>query len=665
MIGRSKMENTRQSMDFFEHQDRAKSNSRRFLLLYIIAVVLICIAVAAFAGVAMWFVSDPKLSDSLRMNSVMIAAGASALITGLLIVGGSAHRIAELRRGGSSIARSLGGQHIDPSTRDPNERRLMNVVEEMAIASGVPVPPVFIMPGERGINAFAAGYSPGDAVIGVTRGCVEGLERDELQGVMAHEFSHILNGDMRLNIRMIGLLNGIVLISLVGHIILEAAPRTARGKNGIWAFLSMLAVALVLMMIGWIGSLSARVIQSAVCRQREFLADASAVQFTRNPEGIANALRRIGAKSRSTRIKHPRAQEASHMFFGQAIAGTSLLRATLASHPPLPERIKRIYPAWDGTMLEPLIDDTIKSPPKEMTPRERMSRVMPGVAGIETAILPMLALAGAMTPEHIEYARELILAIPKQLKDAARDISSGRAVVYALLLDRNSQEIRSAQIGAIERDDRAIASVVRSIADQAIGLDRGHRLALLDMTLGSLAHLSDRQHKSFRATVDALIKMDKSVDLFEWVTMGVLTRHLDERFGLAKPSVTQYYAFGQLGNELSVLLSALAHAGAQDEHAAAEAFMLGEVSLGDVEVRLLPKKESGLDRLDQSLRTLASCSGKLKRELLRASAVVVCADKKVTTSEAELLRAVGDALGVPTPPLLPGQRLVDDGSGPG
>lgn len=653
------MNTTNQVMDFFDHQERAKANSRRFTILYIIAVVLICAAVALVAGLVAGFVSD--VPPASKLDLVIVVSLITAAVTALTIVSGSVYRISELRGGGSSVAMSLGGRLIDPSSRDPKERQLLNVIEEMAIASGVPVPPVFLMPNEHGINAFAAGYAPGDAVIGVTQGCINALTRDELQGVMAHEFSHILNGDMRLNIRMIGLLNGILIITIVGHLLLQAAPRSARGKNGLWILVLMLVIAFAMLIIGSIGALSARIIQAKISRQREFLADASAVQFTRNPNGIANALRRIGGHARRASIKHPRTQEAGHMFFGEALRVTSMLRSTLASHPPLKERIIRIDPSWDGTMLESLIADEKIAP---LSNQEKLKSVIPDLGiGQSALLMPMLALSGNMTPAHIEHARSMIVSIPQELRDAAHDIFSGSAVVYALLLDRKDAGIHQAQIDHLNQHaEPAIASMVEVLSSIASTMSPELRLPLLDMTLGSLAHLSENQHREFRANVKALIKIDNSVDLFEWVTLGVLTRHLDERFGKSKPQVTQYYALGKLTNEISVLLSALAHAGATDEYAAGESVLLGEDSLKSLlrgaQINLLPMEQSNLHALDTALRTLAQCAAKLKRDLLKACALVVAADHEITTNEAELLRAVADILGVPTPPLLPGQKLL-------
>ena len=646
-------------MNFFEHQDLARSRSRKFVLFYIIAVALICITVAGVAGLIAYFVVDAPIEQ--RTQPIIFVSGIAAGITALIIAGGSLYRISELRGGGSSVALALGGRQIDSSSQDPDERRVLNVVEEMAIASGVPVPPVYLMPSERGINAFAAGYTPGDAVIGVTKGCITGLNREELQGVMAHEFSHILNGDMRLNIRLIGLLNGIVLISLIGYTLFETTPRTTRGKEGLAVQVGWILSAIILIVIGSLGALTARILQASVSRQREFLADASAVQFTRNPNGIANALRRIGGDSRKARIKHPRAQEAGHMFFGEITRTTSMLRSTLASHPPLELRIKRIDPSWDGTMLMPLI--STQDEPKAVAPKtiqDRLGSKFPDLGiGPASVLLPLLALSGTMTPAHIEHARTLITSIPQALRDAAQDPYSGRAVVYALLLDRKDAMVHQAQIQHLStHGDLKIAQLVEKLSSSASTMKTELRLPLLDMTLGSLARLSNKQHETFRVNVDALIKMDKSIDLFEWVTMGALTRHLDERFGLSKPIVVQYYNLKQLGREVSVLLSMLAYTGAKDEQSAGKAFVMGESSVRGIGAQLLSDKEANMRALDTALKILNQCAPRVKKQLLQASALVVGADREITTNEAELLRAIADTLGVPTPPLLPGQQLI-------
>ena len=664
---------TGSAMDFFEHQDKAKASTRKFLILYAITVGLICIAVGLLVAGIVWgnVSSDLPSGRMVPMNTVIIGGVIGMLATALLIGLSTVYRVSELRGGGMAVAHALGGTMINPSTQDPDERRVLNVVEEMAIASGVPVPPVFMMSKENGINAFAAGYTPGDAVIGVTKGCVQGLTRDELQGVMAHEFSHILNGDMRLNIRMMGFLSGITILSLIGVTIVRTMPYTSNRRSNNNGGMALIIAGFVLMILGWVGTMCAQLLQASVSRQREFLADASAVQFTRNPDGIANALRRIGGGTKHAKIKHPRAQETGHMFFGNSAGSISMASSPLATHPPLKERITRINPQWDGTMLVPLLGQAAPKSKKRPTPRERINAMgipgtqgIPGIPGTESvgAILPLLALSGMMTPAHIDHAQKLIVEIPEPLRQAAHDPFSGRAVVYALLLDRKDDAIRQQQLKSIAGSgDSAMARLVETLAPEAIKMGAHLRLPLLDMTLGALAQMSERQHRAFRAQVDVLIKMDKSVELFEWMTMGILTRHLDERFGIAKRKPVQYYSLGKLDREVSVLLSALAHAGVvdkKDKQAAQKAFELGAQTIHGIRLDFLPNDQAGLAQVHESLHKLSMCSNKLKRELLKAAALVCGSDQQITTDEAELLRAVADALGVPTPPLMPGQKLV-------
>ncbi|MEZ6164200.1 MAG: hypothetical protein R3B67_07165 [Phycisphaerales bacterium] len=388
------------------------------------------------------------------------------------------------------------------------------------------------------------------------------------------------------------------------------------------------------------------------------------MQFTRNPQGIGNALRRIGGTAGRAKIRHPRAQEAGHMFFGEAMS----LSATLATHPPLKERIRRVMPDWDGTYLEPITRRERAKDARGDDAGDRIGQVFEKIGGGEDGLgaigdvgklLPLLALSGTMTQQHIDHAQQLIQTIPASLRETARDPYSGRAVVYALLLDRKNAEIRNAQLRQLETNgDPAIARLVRSLSTEAVGLKRELRLPLLDMTLGSLSQLSESQHAVFRNNADALIRMDKTIDLFEWVTINSLRRHLDQRFGLAKPVPVQYYNLKRLGHEVSVLLSMLAHTGGKDEYAAGEAVLLGESAVRGIGVRLLPAEEADMRALDTALKTLNQCSAQLKKQLLRAAALVVGADRVVTTNEAELLRAIADSLGVPTPPLLPGQKLA-------
>lgn len=336
--------------DFFDRQDVARRNTTRLVILFVLAVLAIMASVDLLLAATMGYLArDPRtgaIDWTLAADPQLL--GLAVVGTLILVGGGSLYKTAQLRGGGRIVAEQLGGRRLNPDSRVPAERQLLNVVEEMAIASGSPAPPVYLLDQEDGINAFAAGFTPADAVIGVTRGAAERLTRDELQGVIAHEFSHIFNGDMRLNIRLIGLLHGILIIGLLGYFILRMTAFSGRGrrsKQGSSA-LPLLALGAGLMAVGFFGTFFGNLIKAAVSRQREFLADASAVQFTRQPEGLAGALKKIGGAATGSTIQSPNAPEASHMFFGRATSGFSALFST---HPPLAARIRVIEPAWDGT----------------------------------------------------------------------------------------------------------------------------------------------------------------------------------------------------------------------------------------------------------------------------------------------------------------------------
>jgi hypothetical protein len=424
--------------------------------------------------------------------------------------------------------------------------------------------------------------------------------------------------------------------------------------------------------MGSLGALAAKVIQASVSRQREFLADASAVQFTRNPEGIANALRRLGSRSTSTKVRHPRAQESAHMFFGEALK----LSASLATHPPLKERIKRINPQWDGTFLPPLETSTPEPEPTKQSAQDRLrdqlnkrmgaalpdalTDAVPDAIQHAALLTPLLALSGTMSPAHIDHARTIIQSIPEPLKEAAHDISSARAVVYALLLDRNDARVYTQQIHhLLEHADPAVAKLTDHLSSHATRLEPHLRLPLLDMTLASLAHLSDQQHETFQKNVSALVYMDKSIDLFEWVTIKVLTRHLNQRFGLTTKVPVQYYTLKSVMTEVSTLLSVIAYTDTASDTEAADSITLANTALPSPDATLLPKDNCTLDTLSAALDTLNTVTPRLKRSLLEACALTAAHDHNITTTEAELIRAIADTLSIPVPLLLPNQRLDD------
>jgi Zn-dependent protease with chaperone function len=645
-------------MDFFQHQRLARKNTLRLVVLFLIAVALITVAVTlVLVGffqsgfVEQRIVKPPDGPLWKQPATFYVALGTVAFI--LL---GSLYKILMLASGGAVVAGMLGGLPISPNTSDPDQKKILNVVEEMSIASGIPVPPVFLLSEERGINAFAAGFKPTDAVIGVTSGCIQKLSRDQLQGVIAHEYSHILNGDMRTNIRLIGILHGILMIGLVGEGILRmsfqsSAHRTHRRSsrdNGAGGALAAMVIGALLMIIGYIGVFFGKLIKSAISRQREFLADASAVQFTRNPDGIAGALKVIGGFERGSKLKTVRAEEASHMFFGNALSASYL--SLLSTHPPLEERIRRIDPTFDLERREK--EGVAKMAPSTF---EETGGAM-GFAGTTQTAEPTweeaVARVGRPDPVTLGYAAKLIETLPGAVYEATRDAYGARALVYALLLDAEP-EIYEKQVGRLKkftdpivfRDTLKYLKAVRSLPAQT-------RMPLIDLCLPALCQQSGQQYGEFKNNVEFLMGADARIDLFEFALRHVLFRHLRPHFEGAERDRLRPVRLSQCVREAGLLLSFLAHAGGGGPQEAHRSLSQGARRLSQRwEPQLVAKAECHLEGLGAALKKLRGVSPEEKKHLIEACAVTVLEDRKVTAREIEILRAASAALDCPMPPL--------------
>lgn len=635
--------------DFFERQSTARRNSKWLLWAFSLSVIAILVSTFVVATLAV-STTEGGPNGFKPTGEIPWEFPSGATVASLaLIAGGSLFKIAQLAGGGTGVAERLGGKRVYPNSLEPGERRLLNVVEEMALASGVPVPPVFLMPQEEGINAFAAGFSPGDAVIGVTKGCIDQLTRDQLQGVIAHEFSHILNGDMRLNLRMIGVLHGILLLGLVGRELLRIAGRTGgRGKNNPGLYL--LLIGLVMMVLGFLGMLLGNLIKAAISRQREYLADASAVQFTRNPEGISGALKRIGAAVFGSRLESPRAAELSHMYFAPGVG------SLFATHPPLADRIRCLDPQWDGKYPQPLSVAGVAAIAAEGAA---------GFAGDGPDLLrrnvPVEVVrhaadqVGNPTEIHRLYAAELVAAMPPEVVDAAHDPYGARAVIFASLLDMDPG-IRAVQLDTLKKlAEPGVYDLTLKLIPQVDRLDVRAYLPLVDMTLSALRALSQSQYAQFSRCFVKLVQADKRLGLFEWTLHQILLRHLRPQFEKVRPPQTVYYGLQQLGEPCSVLLSTLARASQCNDQFA---FDSGARLLPEVPIKFLPAEQCGLNELHAALEKLTQVAAKQRGRLVDAAAAAICADAEVHVEEAELLRGICDMLDCPMPPLLPGQRVA-------
>ncbi|NLS90642.1 MAG: M48 family metallopeptidase [Planctomycetaceae bacterium] len=648
------------STGFFEQQDVAKR--RTGLLVFLFCVAVVAIVLAVYTVVALVNVSFGLMQPDVPHGQAGPVPfwnpqlfGVVTLATVAVIALGSLYKISELSAGGEAVALMLGGRRVHPLTKDFAERQLLNVVEEMALASGVPVPPVYVLDAEDGINAFAAGHRPGDAVIGVSRGSLDYLDRDELQGVMAHEFSHILNGDMRLDLRLVGVLHGILILAVIGYYILRSGVHSGgSGKKG--GAGAILLVALGLMIIGGVGLFFGRLIKSAVSRQREYLADASAVQFTRYPAGIAGALKKIGGLSRGSRINDAHAGEVSHMFFGEAVSALGL--SWLGTHPPLADRIRRIDPSFDGRF--PKVKARVgREPAKEKVEQagkrhalgQTMGRAIPGAVLPGAAGIPLAALA-IPGLEQILYAAAILESMPQPVTHAVREPYGARAVVYCLLLG-NDEPTRNKQLGVLREraepqsyeETVRLTALVRQLAADA-------RIPLADMAIPALKELAPSQYDRFCEIVEALVRADNRIELFEYALQKMLLSTLDVHFGRRKPTRTQFYALGQLGGPLSIVLGTLAHAGNKDPELAGTAYR-NAMQFLDRSEPIPSRSECSLRAFDDALTQLAATSLKLKQRILDACQLCIVADEKVTTRERELVRVVAAVLecAVPlTPP---------------
>ena len=647
--------------DFFERQDVARRNTTRLVVLFALAVLAIIVSIDLLLAATMGYLGRDPLTGAVDWTLAADPQLVLLAVVGTLVVvgGGSLYKVAQLRAGGHVIAEELGGRRLDPGTAVPSEQQLLNVVEEMAIASGTPVPQVYLLDREDGINAVAAGFSPGDAVIGVTRGAAEQLTRDELQGVIAHEFSHILNGDMRLNIRLVGLLHGILIIGFLGYFVLRmgAASRYRGRSRQEGSQLPILALGAGLMAVGFFGTLFGNMIKAAASRQREFLADASAVQFTRQPEGLAGALKKIGGAVSGSAIQSPNAPEASHLFFGRATSGFSGLFST---HPKLGERIRRLDPSWDGTFpeLPPAVADAIAAPPAR-TSRPTTAGVSSlagsgaAAAGIGQGVRRSMDEIGQPREAHIQYAARLVGGLPSAVVTAAHEPHGARAVVYALLLDRKAAP-RQAQLAHLaDAADLGVYEETLRLEGPVARLDVQSRLPLVEMTLPALRTLTAGQYTRFKENVNGLVLADDAIDPFEWSLHRILLHELEVHHAHAAPARVRYHALAPLAPQCELLLSVLARAGQRDAADAETAFEQGYRRLNIGAGRFRQVDTDGFVTLDGAMAALNEAAPPVKRQILQGAVACITADDTVTATEAELLRAFSVSMGCPMPPILP------------
>ena len=657
---------------FFEHQQAARRNTRVMVLLFLAAVAGVVIAVdLVLAAVYLLGVSEidtpaGKTPSVLSMLGLVPSAlyiwAAVATVVSIFVV--SIVNVIKLADGGEAVAKMVGARRLSPETRDPLERRLLNVVEEMAIASGVRVPGVYIMDGEQGINAFAAGWDVSGAVVTVTRGTLETLTRDELQGVIAHEYSHILNGDMRLNIRMIGVLAGIVFIGSIGAFVMRGVRHSRDVKEAVPIFL----IGLALFIIGYVGFFFARLIKAAVSRQREFLADASSVQFTRNPDGIAGALDQI--RSSTALIRSRYAEEMSHMFFGQSIK--VWLGGLFDTHPPLHERIRRVHANFLPSAYRKRREQAV--PPPAAGADAAFGRAA-GFAGGGAAAEPgqegrrgadlgsawgrsageSANLVGTVDGAKIDYAARLLASLPAPLRDELRNAEGACAALIALLLAPKDDVMRQ-QLDAVRAaGTQVLAERARAAAPLVRRLGPAYHLPVVDLALPAMKMAPGEAKQELIKALEAVIQADRRVSLHEFVVLTLVREQLAPK---AKPGASGSKRIAQMRAEVATLLNLVAHAGVRSDASGQRqeelqaALRAGAKEMGMSEAEAVAPAAFTIESAGTALEALKTLAPLQKAVLVKGLFAAATVDGTIRVAEAELMRMVGAVLDCPLPPLL-------------
>lgn len=612
------------TMNFFRAQDEARGRTTKLVVLLVLAIVVLAGSLYVLAVLGQqklvrgdeieWF--QPKL---------FLATAGTALV---VILGGSLLRIAELSKGGGAIAERLGGRLVGATTKDAAERRYLNVVQEMALASGLPVPLCYVIDGDETINAFAAGNTPQDAAVGVTRGALRNLTRDELQGVIAHEFSHIGNGDMKLNLRIIGAIAGLTALAQLGYIFFRLAG-SVRGKNSAPIALAMVLTGVVVLLIGSGGILFGKIIQAAVSREREYLADASAVQFTRNPLGLASALRKVAGLSGARREASSAELEAQHMFFA---GSAGFLESLFSSHPPIGERIRRVDPAFDGH-----IPDVMPvAVPEDDEP-------VSGLSGRAVVTPPPLPASARAVPTDLQIQDSVGFrgVIPGALREASEDPVSAMAVVLGLIL-RHDPAQRAAQL--VQAESLAGGEVVREVRrlDPLLrAVPAGSRVALLDLSMPALRQLSHAQEVAFKQALERA-GYEAEDGLIVLLIQASIRRYLSRWEMNVTPRT------GDLAAACGLVLSAVVQTSGEDPAAQGRAYVLGAGVLGmaGLSPTMVPPASVDLAKVDEALAVIAGQGVPARRQFVRAIGAAMLHDGRAEPAEIEIVRAVADSLGI-------------------
>jgi Zn-dependent protease with chaperone function len=635
-------------VDFFAHQEQARRATRWLLLAFLVSVALVALAVSWVAFAVFSLRGTPE--------QAMVPATLTAVVTLLIIGGASLFKTLSLRAGGGVVARSLGGTRVERGTRDPAHRRLHNIVEEMSIASGVTMPEVYVLENEDGINAFAAGHTPADAAVAVTRGALTRLKRDELQGVIAHEFSHVLNGDMRLNSKLLGWVFGLLIVAIAARLFLQGVSHGGRRDDGGGKAGALLLVALAILIVGYIGVFVGRLLQAAVSRHRERLADASAVQFTRNPDGLVGALLKIAGVKTGSALHSPDKEEVAHMLFAPG------MRRLFATHPPLEERVRQLNPSL-RTQDFPALAAAAAREGESLRLAPAFDADTPDVAVAAVAPLPVAtaaaervaSLAGTFDETQQRYAHQARLAIPEALHAFADSPDAARVLLFALLLSAH-EEVAARQDEAIQRTFGAsLLARVHASLPVARSLPPELRLPAVQQLIPAVRRMTDVECRELRAVTAQLALADDRIDVFEASLTLLLEDALD-----ATLQEHGTRALTDFAPEVSALFAVLAQQGVDDPQVAQRAYEAGMKHTLPHHGRPFAPVTRWPEALRQSLRSLARLRPFAKKVLIEGLVRTVAHDRRLSVPEGELLRTVCAVLHCPLPPILDAASRRDD-----
>jgi Zn-dependent protease with chaperone function len=647
-------------MDFFDAQARAHQQSRllgwAFALTLLLVILSLNIVVLTVLRVCAAFGSKVDLpGDSLTEWSMAhpgTVLGISLLVGGFIGVA-SLTRMLQLREGGGYVARAVGGVRVERGTPDPRRRMLSNIVDEMALASGIPAPEIYVLEQEESINAFAAGHTPANAAVAVTRGALTKLNRDQLQGVIAHEFSHVLNGDIRISIRLMGLVFGLMAVALAGRTLIRLAGNGDR-RGGV---VPVLLLGMVIATIGQIGFWGGRLLQAWISRQRECLADASAVQFTRNPDGLRDALVRATALSGSGRYANAAMEQVAHMLFVNS-------QRLLATHPPLLQRLQALDPHINREQLDSMMrraqaqwrESGAAQVPPALEPRDGAEPVLDGIPrptprGVSADPDRIAASTGLPGPRHLAFAVALRKALPESLRVTAAAPDQARAQLLALVASEDA-DVRQNQLDLVAaRLGPAEAEAVRAGAVGARRLPPLQRLPAVLQLFASVRALPESERLSLAALLHDMLRCDGRLSVFEYTLEKLSMRALSPGAALSPPH-------GRLGLEdraapLGVVFAVLAGHGARGGEQARRAYEAGIAPL-------LPRHRPAWNVIDdwvpvfdKALDSLRDLQPLAKQLVIEGLVRTIAHDSWLEPEEAELLRAICGVLECPLPPVLP------------